>query len=85
MKAAKGAKGERRVAVCGEAVQILLVAGIVEAAIMLERIWDEIAQHSEIDVPCGYFRTAFASAESVSVLEGVCGEHSAASGRELCC
>ena len=85
MKAAKGAKGEhRQVAVCGEAVQILLAAGKVEATIMLERIWNEIAQHSEIDVLCAYFRTAFESAESVSVLERVCGEHSAARGENCC-
>ena len=84
-EAAKGAKGEHpRVAVCGEAVHTLLVAGDLEATIMLERMWDEIAQHYEVDVLCGYFRSAFANEESISTLERVCAEHTAAHCRELC-
>jgi CheY-like chemotaxis protein len=85
MEAAKGAKGEhRRVAVCGEGVHILFASGNLEATIALERMWDEIAQHDEVEVLCGYFRSAFASDESVSTLERVCAEHSAVHGRELC-
>lgn len=86
MKAAKGAKGEhRRVAACGEGVHVLLAAGNLDATIVLERMWDEIAQYYEVDVLCGYFRSSFASAESIPTLERVCAEHSAAHGRELCC
>jgi DNA-binding NarL/FixJ family response regulator len=84
-EAAKGAKGEHpRVAACGEGVHTLLAAGNLEATIMLERMWDEIAQHYEVDVLCGYFRSAFANEENISTLERVCAEHSAAHGRELC-
>jgi DNA-binding NarL/FixJ family response regulator len=84
-EAAKGAKREHpRVAVCGEGVHALLAAGNLEATIMLERMWDEIAQHYEVDVLCGYFRSAFANEESISTLERVCAEHTAARGRELC-
>jgi DNA-binding NarL/FixJ family response regulator len=84
-EAAKGAKGEHpRVAVCGEGVHTLLAAGNLEATIMLERMWDEIGQHYEVDVLCGYFRSAFANEESISTLERVCAEHTAAHGRELC-
>ena len=61
-----------------------LAAGNLEATIMLERMWDEIAQHYEVDVLCGYFRSAFANEESISTLERVCAEHTAAHGRELC-
>ena len=57
---------------------------VVEATIMLECMWDEIAQHYEVDVLCGYFRSAFANEESISTLERVCAEHTAAHGRELC-
>ena len=84
-EAAKAAKGEHpRVAACGEGVHTLLAAGNLEATIMLERLWDEIAQHYEVDVLCGYFRSAFANEESISTLERVCAEHTAAHGRELC-
>ena len=84
-EAAKGARGERpRVAVCGEGVHTLLAAGNSEATIKLERLWDEMARRFEVDVLCGYFRSAFASEESISTLERVCAEHTAALGREPC-
>ena len=84
-QAAKGAKGDPpRVAACGEGVHTLLAAGNVEATITLERLCNEIAQHYQLDVLCGYFRSAFASDESVSTLDRVCAEHSAVYGRELC-
>ena len=80
-KVAKGAKGEHpRVAVCGEGVHTLLAVGNLEATIMLERMWDEIAQQYEVDVLCGYFRSAFANEESASTLERICAEHTAAHG-----
>jgi MEDS: MEthanogen/methylotroph, DcmR Sensory domain len=85
IKAARGAKGKyRRVVVCGEGVHILLAAGNLEATITLERLWNEILQHYEVDLLCGYFRSAFAREESISTLERVCAVHSAAHGRELC-
>ncbi|HEX4922347.1 MAG TPA: MEDS domain-containing protein, partial [Candidatus Bathyarchaeia archaeon] len=83
-KAARGAKGEHpHVAVCGEGVHTLLAAGNLEATIMLEHMWNEIAQRYQVDVLCGYFRTAFANEESITTLERVCAEHTAAHGREL--
>ena len=85
VEAAKGAKGEhRRVAACGEGVQVLLAAGHLEATIKLERMWEGIAQRYEVEILCGYFRNAFASEESFSTLERVCAEHTTAHGRELC-
>ena len=84
VKASKQAKGEhRRVSVCGEGVHALLAAGNVDATIKLERMWNEIAKDHDIDILCGYFRTALASEESIPTLERVCAEHSAAYGREL--
>jgi DNA-binding NarL/FixJ family response regulator len=80
-EAAKGAKGEHpRVAVCGEGVHTLLAAGNLKATLMLERLWDEIAQHYEVDVLCGYFRSVFANEKIISTLERVCAEHTAAHG-----
>ena len=83
--AAKVAKGEHRgVAVCGEGVHALFAAGNLEATIKLERMWDQIAKHYEIDVLCGYFRSAFAGEGSISALERICAEHTARQRRELC-
>jgi len=84
-EAARGAKGEHpRVAACGEGVNTLLASGNLEATIMLERMWDEIGQHYQVDILCGYFRSAFASEGNLSMLERVCAEHTIVHGRELC-
>jgi len=83
-EAASGAGGKhRRVSVCGEGVHTLLAAGHSEATIVLEHMWDEIAQHYDIDVLCAYFRSAFTSEDSTSMLERVRAEHTAVHGREL--
>jgi len=84
-EASKGAKGEcRRVAVCGEAVHILLATGNSDATITLERLWNEIARGYELDILCGYFGNAFTTYANISMLETICAEHSAAHGRERC-
>jgi hypothetical protein len=54
------------------------------AALMLERLWDEIAHDYQIQVLCGYLRTAFESEASTSTIERIRAEHSAAHGRESC-
>jgi CheY-like chemotaxis protein len=84
-EALKGAKGEHpRVAVCGEGVHTLFAAGHLEAAITLERMWNDIAPCYGLDVLCGYFRGAFAGEENIPTLQQVCAEHTSAHGRELC-
>jgi hypothetical protein len=80
-KAASGVRGEhRRVAFCGEGVHILLAACNLEATITLERMWNEIGTHYELDMLFGYFRSDFATEEDISTLERVCAEHSAVYG-----
>jgi DNA-binding NarL/FixJ family response regulator len=71
-EAARGANGQSRVVVCGEGVNTLLATGNLEATIRLERMWNEIAQPYEVDILCGYFRSAFAE-EDISALERVWG------------
>lgn len=80
-EAARGANGQSRVVVCGEAVNNLLAAGNLEATVRLERMWDEIAQLYEVDMLCGYFRSTFAE-EDTATLERVCAEHTSAHGWE---
>ena len=80
-EAARGANRPSRVVACGEAVNNLLAAGNVEATVRLERMWDEIAQLYEVDILCGYLRSAFAE-EDTATLERVCAEHTSAQGWE---
>jgi DNA-binding NarL/FixJ family response regulator len=82
-KAARGVKGEnQQIAVCGEGVHTLLAAGNLDATITLERLWNEIGRHYELDMLCGYFRGDFATEEDISTLERVCAEHTAGRGLE---
>lgn len=77
-----GADGKHRhIAVCGEGVHCLLSAGNLDATIKLERMWNEIAKHEELDILCGYFRDTFDKEEKVSMRERVCAEHSSVHGR----
>lgn len=81
-EAARGANGQSRVVVCGEGVNTLLAAGNLEATVRLERLWNEIAQPYEVDILCGYFRSAFAEKDTAT-LEKICAEHTSAHGWEL--
>jgi DNA-binding NarL/FixJ family response regulator len=85
MGAAKGVKGEHgRVVVCGEIAPTLLSKGNAEGAIRLEHMWDEITRGYGVHTLCGYLSSAFPDKGSSPVLEGICAEHSAVHGRELC-
>jgi len=81
MRAARGVKREhRQVAFCGEGVHVLLAACNLEATITLERMWNEMGTHYELDILFGYFRSDFATEEEISTFERVCAEHSAVYG-----
>lgn len=83
-EAAQDAKGQsRRISVCGEGVNTLLAAGNVEAAMSLERMWNEIAQPYELQILCAYFRSAFPNEENTLTAKRICAEHSAVHGLEL--
>jgi DNA-binding NarL/FixJ family response regulator len=73
-KAAKG--GPPCIAACGECAPILWAQGKAEAAIQLERLWDEIARTYDLDVFCGYVSTRFQRVEEQDVYEKICAEHS---------
>jgi DNA-binding NarL/FixJ family response regulator len=76
--AAKAAQGERpRVAACGECSPLLWEQGNAEAAIRLERLWDEIAKSYELDVLCGYSVDRFQGGMGSHTLARICAEHSA--------
>lgn len=53
--AAQTASGEHlRVAVCGEGTSTLWAKGNADAAVQLERLWDDIAKTYELDILCGF-------------------------------
>ena len=78
--AAKASSGERpRVAACGECSPTLWKQGKSEAAVEVERLWDEIAQTHEVDILCGYVLNGFQREQENRIYERICVEHSAVS------
>ena len=76
--AAKAAKGERpRVAACGECAPILWAQGSTDAAIQLERLWDQIAKTCDVDILCGYVLNSCQHEQESHIYERICAEHSA--------
>jgi DNA-binding NarL/FixJ family response regulator len=77
LTAAKCAKAEPpRVAACGECAPLLLAKGEVEAAIRLEKLWDEIATIHDLDILCGYPLGSFQGVESSFGLHRISAVHS---------
>ena len=75
--AVKAAKGEpTRVVACGEAAPLLLAQGEAEAAIQLERLWDEVGKTHDLDILCGYPLNIFHGVENSFNLHRVCSAHS---------
>jgi DNA-binding NarL/FixJ family response regulator len=76
--AAKAGKRERpRVVACGECAPSLWAEGKVDAAIRLERLWDQIVLTYEVDTLCGYALSTFHGEEDEHVFQSICAEHSA--------
>jgi DNA-binding NarL/FixJ family response regulator len=75
--AAKAAKPEHRVVACGECSPLLWMQGKPDAAIRLERLWDNVGATFEMDILCGYALSSFHSEEDERVFKSICAEHSA--------
>jgi CheY-like chemotaxis protein len=77
LTAARTAKAERsRVAACGECAPLLLAQGMVEAAVQLEELWDEVARTSAVDILCGYQLNCFRGLEGGRSFQRICARHS---------
>ena len=77
--ALKAATGKHpRVAVCGECGSLLHTEGKAEAAVELERLWNELASTYNVDGLCGYPIERFRSEEQSPIFQRICAEHSAA-------
>ena len=71
-------KGQSRVALFGECVELLCAHGNVEAAIQFEKLGNQLAQIYDIDLLCGYSLEKFQSATDNHVFHRICAVHSAA-------
>jgi len=76
LKAATGK--DPRVAVCGECPALLHAEGKAEAAVELERVWNELASMYNVDSLCGYPIERFRGEAQSPIFQRICAEHSAA-------
>ena len=82
VQASKSAKRrKRRVAVFGEAVQLLLERGNAEAAIQLERLGNELLYRYDIDILCGYSPKGLHDSMDGLIYQEICAEHSSVYSR----
>ena len=78
LTAATDAGGKRRrVAACGECAPLLWKQGMVDAAIRVEQLWDQISRKYDVDILCGYQLTSFRTEEDRFAFQRICAEHSA--------
>jgi len=66
-----------RVVACGECAPLLWQKGNAEAAIRLERLWDEIGKAYNVQIFCGYMLASFQGGIGSFVFEKICKVHSA--------
>ena len=65
----------RRVVAFGEMVALLWAEGQTEAAIQLEKLWNELARTYSFSLHCAYPMQAFCREELADSLLKICGEH----------
>ena len=76
--ALNAATGKRpRVAVCGESAAVLHADGKAEAAVEMERLWNELANVYDVDSLCGYPIERFRGKGQGPIFQRICAEHSA--------
>jgi hypothetical protein len=81
-RAAQTASGQHlHVAVCGEGTSILWTQGRADAAIQLERLWDDIAKAHDLDILCGYLLGPFQGEQESDTYNKICAAHSAICSR----
>jgi PAS domain S-box-containing protein len=67
----------RRVVAFGEMVSLLWAEGKTEAAIHLEKLWNQLARAYSFSLRCAYPMQGFCREEDADSLERICAEHSA--------
>ena len=81
LEAIKSAKAQHpRIAVCGEGAGLLCAQGKLEAAIQLERLWDEIAITHNLDILCVYpLGICENKKDTTNTFQRICAEHTGVS------
>jgi hypothetical protein len=74
--AAKAAK-HGRVAACGECAPLLWTRRNAEAAIQVEKLWNQVAKTYDMDILCGYSLDSIRSKERSREFQRIRAEHSA--------
>jgi hypothetical protein len=61
---------------CGEMVNLLMSDGLIQAALELEELWNELSCHHSFTLFCGYSQDSLFSRGSERVLARICAAHS---------
>ncbi len=77
---ARAAAAGQPVRVFGEMVALLWDAGLTDAAIEVEAMWNELAAQYPFSVVCGYAESAVSDAAAFDALTEICGAHVAVMG-----
>jgi DNA-binding NarL/FixJ family response regulator len=76
VEAIRKENGDSRISACGECSPTLWAQGNGEAAVQVERLWDEIGRKYDMEIFCGYVLKKV-QREQTSVYERICAAHSA--------
>jgi DNA-binding NarL/FixJ family response regulator len=72
-----GQQKRRRIAMCGELSPMLMAEGKTEAALRVERHFDDIAKSHGLNVLCGYVLNGLPRGDNRGIVERISAEHSA--------
>jgi signal transduction histidine kinase len=67
--------GGKKVAIFGEMVALLLQRGDVQAALQLEKLWNDLAQRCSFELLCGYRISSFDRPAHREFFHRICAEH----------
>lgn len=78
-QAARGAP--RRISACGVCAPVLWVEGKIDAAVWLERLWNNLAKEHELDILCAYPSSSFQDGKNERAFKNIRAEHTAVYSR----
>jgi hypothetical protein len=62
------------IAACGECAPMLWAQGKTNAAVRLERLWDDVAKQYELDILCAYPASNFPREKDERAFNTICAE-----------
>lgn len=78
-KAAAGP--HRRIAACGICAPSLWAQGKRDAAVWLERLWDDLAKQHDLDILCAYSSNTLHESKHERAFKAICSQHTAVYSR----